>query len=835
MFRAVLPHEPPLSLEKRKFLLVHGALTPTKLSPDGEGSSSIEFWMNQREAFRNCLQECFEAYCGKGDLIQPCELIGDEPPYSKVRLHCSSRSTAIQLADKLRKLSPHELLSRTTTTSPFPYATAQRKFHVTLLTTFPLPEPAWPRASPPKFRRLVPRPNESPPDLQQARLSTRFVVITQLRPGLPPPILAAALRQAVEPFITTVHKDHTSVTPVVEVFVGVRTTSHLGLPSPSEAQAVVEGLRKRAETALVERETGTIVSDPHFFVDYATITDRSAARAAGEARSGEPSRPQCTSSTEHVEIPGLVVLPDFVTAAEEASLMAVLTGPHAPWAPSQRTASFSEGTVKRAVQHYGYVFDYQTADVLRDRTTETGACPPLPGLSVGATDVESSMRKWVRDGQGWSVLAGVTERARRHTFDGNLCFPQLNQMTVNCYQPGEGIGTHIDTPSAFADGLLSISLNSGCVMEFRQPDEARKKLVHLPPRSLLLMSGAARYQWEHMIVTRRTDTVQGNVIPRGLRVSLTLRTAIDLEGEPLPRVESTRVPPVWGKDDERGGEDDPLATPSCEREHVHAVYDAIATQWHHTRGKRGVLWPGATTFLQKLPPGSIVADVGCGDGKYFPAIWGAGSYVIGTDISEPLLRTTLPTHNHVENVPESRMVDAARQHLRDRPAVAVADCMNIPLRSKSCDAAICIAVLHHLSTFARRKQCLEELVRIVRPGGMINIQAWAMDQEESSRRKFAASDVFVPFNAQPKYLKLEKDATQHSGTSSNTSKSTAQAYSETFQGAEFDDRKGLVVFKRYCHLYKQGELEMVAESVSGMDLIESGFESGNYYIIMKVK
>ena len=75
-----------------------------------------------------------------------------------------------------------------------------------------------------------------------------------------------------------------------------------------------------------------------------------------------------------------------------------------------------------------------------------------------------------------------------------------------------------------------------------------------------------------------------------------------------------------------------LITPSTESKHVHEVYDAIATQWHHTRGKRGVLWPGATNFLEKIPKGSVVADVGCGDGKYFSAIWEYGSYVIGTDI-----------------------------------------------------------------------------------------------------------------------------------------------------------------------------------------------------------
>jgi Methyltransferase domain len=43
-------------------------------------------------------------------------------------------------------------------------------------------------------------------------------------------------------------------------------------------------------------------------------------------------------------------------------------------------------------------------------------------------------------------------------------------------------------------------------------------------------------------------------------------------------------------------------------------------------------------------------------------------------------------------------VSEHRHHLRRMPTMAVADCMNIPLRSNSCDAAICIAVMHHLSS-----------------------------------------------------------------------------------------------------------------------------------------
>lgn len=256
-----------------------------------------------------------------------------------------------------------------------------------------------------------------------------------------------------------------------------------------------------------------------------------------------------------------------------------------------------------------------------------------------------------------------------------------------------------------------------------------------------------------------------------------------------------------------------------------------------TQGKRGVLWPGATQFLQRLEPGSVVADVGCGDGKYFTAVWEAGSYVIGTDISAPLLQTAF-TKN--ENTPDARKVSPHREALRDRPAVAVADCMSVPLRSKSCDAAICIAVMHHLSTKERRIRCIEELVRVVRVGGMINIQAWAIEQQENSRRRFAAPDVFVPFNAQPKYLDKVDSFGENGKSAGNNSvdgekgKSVAEMYSEAYTNADFDEKKGLVVFQRYCHLYRKGEMEEIVDQIVGAKLVGSGYESGNHFVILEV-
>jgi len=154
--------------------------------------------------------------------------------------------------------------------------------------------------------------------------------------------------------------------------------------------------------------------------------------------------------------------------------------------------------------------------------------------------------------------------------------------------------------------------------------------------------------------------------------------------------------------------------PVCETRNVKEVYDAIAQQWHHTRSKRGSLWPRACQFLDLLPPNSLVADVGCGDGKYRAAGWAAGHFMMGFDISMELLRCCL---NGTGGGRDERQTAFDESGMSKRPEVTAADCLNVPFREKGADAAICIAVMHHLSSKERRVQCLRELKRIVRVGG----------------------------------------------------------------------------------------------------------------------
>ncbi|CAN8303364.1 unnamed protein product [Cochlearia groenlandica] len=147
------------------------------------------------------------------------------------------------------------------------------------------------------------------------------------------------------------------------------------------------------------------------------------------------------------------------------------------------------------------------------------------------------------------------------------------------------------------------------------------------------------------------------------------------------------------------------STPEIEKKYVHRVYDAIAPHFSSTRFAK---WPKVAAFLESLPSGSVILDAGCGNGKYLGL--NPSCFFIGCDISHPLIKICS---------------DKGQE-------VLVADAVNLPYREEFGDAAISIAVLHHLSTENRRKKAVEELVRVVKPGGYVLITVWAAEQEDKT-------------------------------------------------------------------------------------------------------
>ena len=44
---------------------------------------------------------------------------------------------------------------------------------------------------------------------------------------------------------------------------------------------------------------------------------------------------------------------------------------------------------------------------------------------------------------------------------------------------------------------------------------------------------------------------------------------------------------------------------------------------------------------------------------------------------------------------------------------------------------------------------------------------------------------------------------------------------------------GELVYQRYCHVYKEGELEDLCSGIPGCRVLESGFDKGNWFVLFE--
>lgn len=96
-----------------------------------------------------------------------------------------------------------------------------------------------------------------------------------------------------------------------------------------------------------------------------------------------------------------------------------------------------------------------------------------------------------------------------------------NQVIINEYMPGQGIGAHIDA-KYFGPVIACFTFGSGATMEFSRGED--KFELFTEPNSLYVMSGEARAEWKHQMRPRKSDRVDGKKITRGKRISVTYRT-----------------------------------------------------------------------------------------------------------------------------------------------------------------------------------------------------------------------------------------------------------------------------------------------------------------------
>jgi DNA oxidative demethylase len=173
-------------------------------------------------------------------------------------------------------------------------------------------------------------------------------------------------------------------------------------------------------------------------------------------------------------VDGLLYRPEFISAVEERRLLDLFER------IEFRDVTMRGQTARRTVRHFGLGYDYERGE-------------------LAPTEALPEEMEWLRE-----RCASLMEREP----------VDLVQILVSRYPEGAGIGWHRDAPM-FGSKIAGVSLLSPSRMRFQRTVQGQRSTAEqlLEPRSAYLLSGKARWSWQHSIPATKA-----------LRYSVTFRT-----------------------------------------------------------------------------------------------------------------------------------------------------------------------------------------------------------------------------------------------------------------------------------------------------------------------
>jgi alkylated DNA repair dioxygenase AlkB len=172
---------------------------------------------------------------------------------------------------------------------------------------------------------------------------------------------------------------------------------------------------------------------------------------------------------------GFVYAPDFLSPASERELLEEIRK------LEFREAQYKEWRARRRVVAFGGSYDFS-----RNRLAPA---PPIPEF----------LHALRADAAAWAALASA----------------RIEHAMIAEYRPDTPLGWHRDVPDF--EEVIGISLLGHARMRFRpwppRANERSRWAIELEPRSIYLLRGPARWQWQHAVSPTKE-----------LRYSITFRT-----------------------------------------------------------------------------------------------------------------------------------------------------------------------------------------------------------------------------------------------------------------------------------------------------------------------
>jgi len=179
---------------------------------------------------------------------------------------------------------------------------------------------------------------------------------------------------------------------------------------------------------------------------------------------------------------------------------------------------------------------------------------------------------------------------------------------------------------------------------------------------------------------------------------------------------------------------------------ITANYNTIAKDWDISRYRPS---PIKIKLLKAVKKGMIVGDIGCGNGLIIPEVLknGAKKY-FGLDISSGLIKIAKNKY--------------ATEIKKGKAELQVGNALKLPYKNNKFDVIFSFAVMHHLPGQENHLKFLQEINRVLKPGGKAVIINWNLLNKKTSdkfqikeklvqtkKEGYNERDVFVTWKATP--------------------------------------------------------------------------------------
>lgn len=172
-------------------------------------------------------------------------------------------------------------------------------------------------------------------------------------------------------------------------------------------------------------------------------------------------------------------------------------------------------------------------------------------------------------------------------------------------------------------------------------------------------------------------------------------------------------------------------------------YDVIAQDFE--RSRRNMHWSELDELLDMVKPGQAVLDIGCGAGRLYGFLQSKQVKYSGIDVSPNQIKQAIGQYPNAD--------------------FKVGSMLELPYQDQQFDYVFMVASLHHLAHKKERVKAINEALRVLKPGGKLNITVMNLFKKKYAKLFFKKSagkaelskqaqkslkwnDVFLPWKSQ---------------------------------------------------------------------------------------